>query len=61
MQADKPGFRAGAAWPVRRGDAVKVGRPHLRDGAIRITTEKTGERVSIAATDDLLEAIATSP
>jgi integrase len=46
---------------LRRGDAVKVGRPHLRDGIIRINTEKTGERVSIRATDELLKAIASGP
>jgi integrase len=49
------------ATGLRRGDAVKVGRPHLRDRAIRINTEKTGERVAIAATDELLEAIAAGP
>jgi integrase len=46
---------------LRRGDAVKVGRPHLRDGVIRFTTEKTGERVAIAASDALLEAIDAGP
>jgi hypothetical protein len=49
------------ATGLRRGDAIKVGRPHLRDGVSRINAEKTGERVSIAAIDDLLEAIATGP
>jgi integrase len=46
---------------LRRGDAVRVGRPHMRDGVIRIDTEKTGERVAIAASPELLEAIAAGP
>jgi site-specific recombinase XerD len=27
---------------LRRGDAVRVGRQHLKDGVIRLATEKTG-------------------
>lgn len=46
---------------LRRGDAVRVGRPHLRDGVIRINTEKTGARVSIAVTDMLDAALAAGP
>jgi integrase len=46
---------------LRRGDAVKVGRPHLRDGVIRISTEKTGERVAIALSPALQEALAAGP
>jgi len=30
---------------LRRGDAVRLGRQHLRDGAFTIRTEKTGEEV----------------
>ncbi len=46
---------------LRRGDACRVGRPHLRDGVIRITTEKTNERVAIAVSSTLAEAIAAGP
>jgi integrase len=46
---------------LRRGDAVRVGRPHVRDGVIRIATEKTGERVAIAMSATLAEAIAAGP
>lgn len=46
---------------LRRGDATRVGRPHLRDGVIRMTTEKTGERVAIAVSDDLTAALAAGP
>lgn len=46
---------------LRRGDAVRVGRPHVRDGAIRFATEKTGERVAVAMSAALLEAIAAGP
>jgi integrase len=44
-----------------RGDAVRVGRQHVRDGVIRLTTEKTGERVAVAMSDILAEAIAAGP
>jgi integrase len=46
---------------LRRGDAVRVGRAHVRDGVIRIVTEKTGERVSIAVSDTLAEVIEAGP
>lgn len=46
---------------LRRGDAVRVGRPHVREGVIRIDTEKTGERVAIAITHVLREALAAGP
>jgi integrase len=74
-EADEAAFRA--RWPLgtrerlayavlretglRRGDAVRVGRPHWRDGVIRLNTEKTGERVAIEASEALLEAIAAGP
>jgi integrase len=32
---------------LRRGDAVRVGRQHVRNGVITVRTEKTGEVVSI--------------
>jgi integrase len=46
---------------LRRGDATRLGRPHVRDGVIRFTTEKTGERVAIAMSALLAEAIAAGP
>ena len=46
---------------LRRGDAVRVGRPHLRDGVLRFTTEKTGECVAIAMGEDLARAIDAGP
>ena len=46
---------------LRRGDAVRVGRPHVRDGVIRIATEKTGERVAVVVSAVLAEAIAAGP
>jgi integrase len=46
---------------LRRGDAVRVGPAHVRDGVIRIMTEKTGERVSIAISETLIEAIEAGP
>jgi hypothetical protein len=46
---------------LRRGDAVRVGRPHVRDGVIRIDNEKTRERVAIAVSDTLAEALEAGP
>ena len=46
---------------LRRGDAVRLGRPHLRAGVIRITTEKTGERVAIAYAPELADIIDAGP
>ncbi len=44
-----------------RGDAVRVGPPNVREGIIRLATEKTGERVSIAISDVLAAAIEAGP
>ncbi len=49
------------ATGLRRGDAAAVGRPHLRAGVIRITTQKTGERVAIALDDTLAAALEAGP
>lgn len=46
---------------LRRGDAANVGRPHVRDGVIRITTEKTGERVAIPMSAEMIDAIEAGP
>ena len=46
---------------LRRGDAARVGRPHVRDGVIRLVTETTGERVATAIADDLAAALAAGP
>ena len=74
-EADEQAFRA--RWPLgtrervafevlrqtglRRGDAARVRRPHLRDGVIRIATEKTNERIAIAMSPALAEALAAGP
>ena len=54
---ERVAFEVLLATGLRRGDVVRIGRPHLRDGVIRINTQKTGERVAIAASDELLEAM----
>jgi integrase len=46
---------------LRRGDAVRIGVPHVRDGVIRLATEKTGERVSLPVSDILAAAIEAGP
>ena len=42
---------------LRRGDAVRLGRPHVRNGVATIRTEKTGQRVTITILPPLLESI----
>jgi len=32
---------------LRRGDAVKLGRPHVRDGVAKIKTEKSGKTIEV--------------
>lgn len=46
---------------LRRGDAVLLGRPHVKNGVATIRTEKTGEQVTIAITARLKTAIAKGP
>jgi integrase len=58
---ERVAFEVLFATGLRRGDAVKVGRPHVRDGVIRITTEKTGERIAVAMTEELFAAIEAGP
>lgn len=46
---------------LRRGDAVKVGRQHVKDGTIALRTEKTGQVVTIPILPELAEVLATGP
>jgi integrase len=46
---------------LRRGDVVRLGRQHVRDGAFELTLEKTGERVTIPIAPALSEIIAATP
>ena len=48
---------------LRRGDAVRLGRQHVRDGIARIRTEKSGQtiEVQIPLLRPLLEAIDAGP
>ncbi len=45
---------------VRRGDAVRMGRQHVRDGVITIRTEKTGIVVDIPLLPPLAASIAAT-
>jgi integrase len=45
---------------LRRGDAVRVGRQHVRNNVITIRTEKTGEDVFIEILPPLAESIAAT-
>jgi integrase len=42
---------------LRRGDAVRLGRLHVRNDVATIHTEKTGQRVTITILPPLLECI----
>lgn len=46
---------------LRRGDAVKLGPHHIKDGVARMDTEKTGERVYIAIEPELEATLAAGP
>ena len=46
---------------LRRGDAVTVGRQHVRDGLITLRTEKTGEIVTIPILGALARTLAAGP
>ncbi|WP_299939201.1 tyrosine-type recombinase/integrase [uncultured Nitratireductor sp.] len=46
---------------LRRGDAVKIGRQHVRDGVATIRTEKTGTEVSIPILPALEETLKVGP
>ena len=46
---------------LRRGDAVRIGRQHVRDGVATIRTEKTGTEVSIPILPALADTLAIGP
>jgi integrase len=46
---------------LRIGDVVRVGPSNIIDGVLRVTTEKTGEPVSIAVSDALARTIEAGP
>ena len=46
---------------VRRGDAVTIGRQHVKDGIVRLATEKTGERVAIPIHPELQATLDAGP
>lgn len=46
---------------LRRGDAVKLGRQHVRDGVATIWTEKTGTEVAIPILPILAATLAAGP
>lgn len=46
---------------LRRGDAAKVGKQHVRNGVISLQTEKTGQWVQIPLLDVLKRTLDASP
>ena len=45
----------------RRGDIIRLGRQHVRDGALSVTQEKTGTEIAIPVHQDLLALIEATP
>jgi integrase len=46
---------------LRRGDAVRLGRPHVKNGAATIRTEKTGQVVTIPILPPLQSSLHPGP
>lgn len=46
---------------LRRSDVVVVGRQHIQDRVLTIDTAKTGARVTVELSEDLLKMINTTP
>lgn len=46
---------------LRRGDAVRVGRQHVRNGVIRLKAAKTGTELAIPILPELQEALDAGP
>lgn len=46
---------------LRRGDAVKLGRQHVRDGVFKIRTEKTGSEIEAPILPALAASLAMGP
>lgn len=46
---------------LRRGDAVRIGKQHVREGVATIRTEKTATEVHIRVQPPLAETLATGP
>jgi integrase len=46
---------------LRRGDAVILGKQHIRDGIATIKTEKTGTEVTIPISPQLAEILSIGP
>lgn len=46
---------------LRRGDAARIGKQHVKDGAISIATEKTGMRVTVPIQPELQKTLDAGP
>jgi integrase len=45
----------------RRGDVIRIGRQHIRDGVLTVRQQKTGVTLALAVRPELAEIIATTP
>ena len=67
LEQHKPGTRAHLAFCLllytgqRRSDVVRMGRQHVRDGALTIIQQKTGQEVTVPVHPLLATAIAAVP
>jgi integrase len=54
-------FALGLHTGQRRGDVVRMGRQHIRNGLLHVTQEKTGKALAIPIHPDLQAILATVP
>lgn len=45
----------------RRGDVIRIGRQHIRDGVLSVKQQKTGTTLALAVRPELAEIIAATP
>ena len=45
----------------RRGDVIRIGRQHIRDGVLSVRQQKTGTPLALAVRPELAEIIAATP
>ena len=54
-------FALGLFTGQRRGDVIRIGRQHIRDGVLAVRQAKTGTTLALAVQPELQEIIAATP
>jgi integrase len=54
-------FALGIYTAQRRGDVIRIGRQHIRDGVLTVRQQKTGVTLAIPVHPDLAKIIAATP